>query len=192
MSGSSLCQTDTTKNKIEFGLCINTIEQSIYAFGRNRTNYVPQLTFSYGNFTSKLGIKYGPNQIQSGYKRELDLKKIRGVIISFQLIPNKKEKIFDLFFVSNISILNFKKYEYSTSPYYSNYYETKSMSLFEPTIGYGFRLKFIKNFYLTTDVSFGYSFQKTTYADESSLKQKELIGNILFGLGYKFSFKKSN
>ncbi|MBI5538599.1 MAG: hypothetical protein HY951_00960 [Bacteroidia bacterium] len=190
LSVSSFCQTDTTKSKIEFGLSVSTVEKYINDFGRNAINYIPQLTFTYGKFTSKVGLKYGPNQIQDGYLHELILKKIRGGIISFQFIPNKKARVFDLYFLSNISILNFKKHEFNMVPGFLYHNETKSMFLIEPTLGYGFKIKFLKNFYFSSDISFGYSFQKIAYTSEPTEKRKILIGNILFGIGYKFKIKK--
>jgi len=181
ISGQGICQGDSTKKVIEYGLSFNNIY-------RNEFNYSPQLTVSYGGFLAKVGPLYGKNEMTWGYTSELEKKKINGGVLTFQINPNKKGKLFDFFFVTNISIVHFKKDKYLTTPVYGHYEDTELL-LFEPTFGYGFKIKFLKHFYITNDIAFGFSFQKVKYADESTAKKNGSTGSLLVGVGYYFKLK---
>ena len=184
ISRLGICQVDSTKKEIEYGFSINDIYKANF-------NISPQLTISYGGILAKVGPLYGKSEMTYGYTSELEKKKINGGILTFQINPNKKGKIFDFFFVVNFVCANYKKDKYRTTPMYSNNFENTELFTLESTFGYGFKVKFLRHFYITNDIAFGYSFQKLKYVDGSTSTRDGATGNLLVGVGYYFKIKNN-
>ena len=157
-------------------------------FSRNMLNYSPQLSYTYKNFTGKIGPIYGPSEITWWIPNLQREKKVNGGVFTLQVNPNKENKYFDLFFVYNFSALCYNTDSFPPSNYHFNF--PKTLRVIDNTLGYGFNFKFLKNFYLTSSVAIGIAYEKTTYVDDGTYIYKGGMYNFTAGLGYNFKIKK--
>lgn len=172
-------QQDSPNKYVSIGISANSLLN-------NDFNISPQASFTYNNFVILAGPVICETEIYDGLSYYLKGKKLYGGLLSFQIIPNKKTKYFDLYFVFNTAYYDFKKTVFSPSTYYT---ETTEIKALRPMIGYGFNFKVIYGLYITSNLSLGYSFEKQHYDDNTVKNTKSFWGQILFGLGYNFRFK---
>lgn len=137
------------------------------------------------------------------YDRGRSIKKysLNGFHLVYQINPNPKAKRFDFYFQYEFIFLYYidkgtteNMYKYS-SQYYPLTLSYKShQSEIENTIGYGFKFKFFKNFYLNQNIGIGIAYNAISinygdYRFNSSRHYYELIPGLNIGVGYKFDKK---
>lgn len=123
--------------------------------------------------------------------------KINGLHLIYQKNPNTKGKVFDFYF-QNECIARYYTNNGATDWYISSpppYTPYKGRLIeFADYIGYGFKMKFLKNFYINQSIGVGITYRKTVieYAvDGYDINKKETQPSFIIkmGLGYNFNRK---
>ena len=123
---------------------------------------------------------------------------LNGLHLVYQINPNSKGKIFDFYFQYEFIFLYYtdkgtteNMYKYSSQNFPLTLSYKSHQTEIENTIGYGFKFKFLKNFYLNQNIGIGigYNAINIDYGDYRFNKSRhyyELIPGFNIGIGYKF------
>jgi hypothetical protein len=202
---SALGQTDTNKrsnNKTSFGITVGTTASLVL----ERLDYEPYLTIEKGKNFFEAGPVIGNNRKierywSDSYESVPEKKSsLNGFHFVYQINPNQKAKVFDFFFRVQLAFLNFKSngialagssnypngYLYSDQPFKAN------QRIISGLFGYGFNIKFLRNFYLSQSVNFGISqnFIHVDYGGGVNNDSKKITPEMMFTLGVGCVFEK--
>ncbi|PCJ23286.1 MAG: hypothetical protein COA97_12005 [Flavobacteriales bacterium] len=201
ISNISNGQVDSVKSKVVWGVNVGSLlSQASEGF-----NYYIYATAKISKSFFALGPVLGPKLKISRYNYSYSTNeqyKLNGFHFVYQINPNPVGKVFNFYFQYQFVYLYYRDegVEY-IGGYYNNGVSTlepyKSHRIdIESFIGYGFNLKFSKNFYLSQSVGIGLTYESTSV----DMENPDLIDDNdgYFGpslmlnasLGYKFISKK--
>lgn len=184
-------QADTMASK-KIILGINT--GSLISGGSGGLNFYAYFTLEKGKSLFAVGPVIGPefkialfggSPVHGTYG-------LNGFHTIYQINPNNKAKRFDFFFQYDFFYLYHTYKGIETYPYNKGAYNSYQINI-ENYIGYGFKVKFFKNFYLNQSIGTGAIYTSYTLDYENFQGQTNRAFEpsliIKIGLGYKFDYK---